>query len=62
MNITCKMIVDLFKGRSIKSLYIKQEMVQDWSGVLKQMNDKDIRRLILKMLIQGILEEVFVSN
>lgn len=56
------MVVDLFKGRKINSMYIKQEMVQSWSGALKQINDDDIRRMIVKMLILGILEEEFVSN
>jgi hypothetical protein len=51
------MIVELFKGRQVKSAYIKQEMVQDWQGALKSMTENDLRRLIIKMLMIGVLEE-----
>ena len=36
-------------------------MVSKHQGILKHMKEQETRRLIIKMLIVGVLEEVFVS-
>jgi hypothetical protein len=52
------MALELLKGRPVKSVYtIQPEMIEKWSGHLKQCSDVDLHRLIIKLLILGVLEE-----
>lgn len=53
--------MDLVKGKSVKSVYLRGDMVSRHQGILKHMKEQETRRLIIKMLIVGVLEEVFVS-
>ena len=59
-KITTKQLVDLTRGKSVKSVYLSRELTQRHSGLLKNMNESDIRRMIIKLLILGALEEVFI--
>ena len=62
-NFTLKMVVDVFKGRGVKSKYgINQELVDEFSGQLKHLSDLNLHRLIINLLIRGILEELFIST
>ena len=62
-NFTANMARDMLKGRSVKSAFgIPSSLLQNHSGSLKQMNDHDISRLILKLLIMSGLEEQFVTS
>jgi hypothetical protein len=57
------MVVEVFKGRQIKSKYnINQSIVDQFSGKLKTMSDVDLHRLIIKMLTLHVLEEQFIST
>jgi bloom syndrome protein len=60
-NVTLKMIVELFKGRKLQKSYIRADIISDFSGQLKHLKDSDLRRLVIKLLALGILEETFVS-
>lgn len=52
------MVVDVLKGRAVKSKYgINQSIIDEFSGKMKLMPDLDLHRMIIKMLIGGILEE-----
>lgn len=55
------MVVELFKGRKLQKSYIRADIVQEFSGHLKHLKDSDLRRLIIKMLSLGVLEETFIS-
>lgn len=51
-NFTLKMVVDVFKGRGVKSKYgINQELVDKFSGQLKHLSDLNLHRLIINLLI-----------
>ena len=52
-----KQAVDLLRGIKLAKAYIDRDIINDFSGVLKSVDEKDIRRLIIEMLIKGILEE-----
>jgi hypothetical protein len=57
-NFTLKMVVEVLKGRPIKSKYnINQSIVDQFSGRFKLMTDVDAHRLIIKLLTCHILEE-----
>lgn len=57
------MVVEVFKGRGVKSKYgINQDLVDQYSGQLKHLQDLNIHRLIVNLLIKGILEELFIST
>lgn len=60
-KITTKQLVDLMKGKSVKSVYLSKEITSRHQGLLRGMQDSDIRRMIIKLLILGALEEVFVQ-
>lgn len=62
VQITVKMIVDLLKGRDIKSAYFKGDIFKEFKGRLKSVSENDLRRLIIKLLQCGALEEQFVST
>ena len=62
-NFTLKMVVEMLKGRSIKSAYnISSDLVEKWSGSFKHMSDVDLHRLVVKLLILSVLEEQFVAT
>lgn len=61
-KITTKQLVDLVKGKLVKSVYLRKETVEKHQGLLKHMKEQETRRLIIKMLILGALEEIFVSQ
>lgn len=61
-NVTLKMVVEVFKGRKLQKAYIRQDIVQQFSGQLKAFKESDLRRLIIKMLSIGVLEETFIST
>lgn len=57
-NFTLKMVVEMLKGRPVKSAYgIPHEIVERWSGQFKTYSDIDLHRLVIKLLIIGVLEE-----
>ena len=60
-KITAKQLVDLVKGKSVKSVYLNRELVDRHNGLLRQMKEQEVRRLIIKLLILRILEEIFVA-
>ena len=60
-KITTKQLVDLVKGKSVKSVYLSKEVTSRHQGLLRGMNEGDIRRMIIKLLILGALEEIFVQ-
>lgn len=53
--------MDLTKGKAVKSVYLTKEITQRHQGLLRHMSDCDIRRLILKLLMIGALEEIFIQ-
>lgn len=62
-NFTLKMVVELLKGRSVKSAYgISPELIDNWSGHFRTYSDVDLHRLVIKLLILNVLEEQFVST
>lgn len=57
------MVVEVLKGRQVKSKYpINQSIIDDFSAKLKQTPESELHRMIIKMLILGVLEEQFVST
>lgn len=57
-NFTLKMIVELLKGRPVKSKYqIPTEVIERYTGQYKQYSELDLHRLVIKLLIIGVLEE-----
>lgn len=60
-NVTLKMVVEIFKGRKLQKSFIRADIVQMFSGALKHLKEADLRRMIIKMLMLGFLEETFVS-
>lgn len=61
-NITSKQSVDLLRGIKLQKVYIDPSIIEQFSGALKQMQEKDMRRIILQLLMKGILEEQFIST
>ena len=60
-KITAKQLVDLCRGKSVTSVYLRKEVTEKHQGTLSHMPEKELRRLIIKLLIVGALEEVFIS-
>ena len=61
-KITLLKLVELAKGKAAsKTVWLKKDIIDDHKGFLKSINESEIRRLLIKLLILGVLEEVFVS-
>ena len=56
------MVVDLFRGKKLSKSYIRKDIVEKFSGSLKSMKENDVRRLCIKLLSIGVLEETFIST
>lgn len=57
-NFTLKMVVELLKGRSVKSAYgIPTKLTDNWQGHFKNFSEQDLHRLIIHLLIRNVLEE-----
>ena len=60
-NVTLKMLVELLRGKKLGKNYLRKDLVEKYSGFLKTMKESDLRRLCIKLLAIGALEEIFVS-
>jgi len=61
-NITTKMTSELMKGKKLQKSYIRPDLLEKYQGSLRHMGESEIRRLIIKLLIMGALEESFIQT
>ena len=58
-KITSSQLGDLMRGRQVTSVFLRKDVTAKHKGLLKHVSEGDVRRLIIKSLIMGVLEEVF---
>lgn len=46
-NVTAKQVVDILRGKTVKSNQIRQEFIDKYKGQSKSVSESDIRRIIL---------------
>ena len=59
--LTIQQAIDILKGRKVK-FDINRNVLEEHSGVLKHYDDDILRRLFIKLLLIGGLEENFVKK
>ena len=47
------------RGRQVTSVFLRKEVTAKHKGLLKHVSERDVRRLVIKSLLVGALEEVF---
>mmetsp|Transcript_1659 Transcript_1659/g.1591 ORF Transcript_1659/g.1591 Transcript_1659/m.1591 type:complete len:110 (+) Transcript_1659:403-732(+) len=57
-NISLVQLVDVMKGRKLKK---PGSHIGQYSGALKSLSDNDLKRLVLKLLTEKILKEVYFT-
>ena len=60
-NVTTKQVIDIVRGKSVKSNQIRSDLVDKFKGMMKSFSETHLRRCILIMLKNRILKESFVS-
>ena len=50
------------RGRKVTGAYLKNVDTGQFQGQLKHLKEQEIRRLIIKMLILSIFDEIFVQG
>jgi superfamily II DNA helicase RecQ len=56
-KITAKQLGNICRGKSVTSVYLRKEVTEKHQGTLSHLKEKDLRRLIVKLLIEKVLEE-----
>lgn len=59
-NSTLKMATDILRGKK-SQCYIRKDVIDKFSGRFKTTKEDELRRLIIKLLLLGGLQEVFVK-
>lgn len=60
-KVSVKQITDLVRGKACKSAYLRKDVADRLSGCMRHLSEHELRRLIIKLLIFGVLEEEFVA-
>ena len=61
-NFTMAQAIDILRGRKLTSkIPIQKNIVTDYSGALKKLKEDVLRRLLVKLLVSGAIEERFVN-
>jgi hypothetical protein len=60
-NVTAIQMVDMLRGKTVKSYQIKGEIQDKYKGRMKILSERDIRRIIIGMLKKRLLKESFVQ-
>eukprot|EP00347_Sterkiella_histriomuscorum_P002099 403369477 len=61
-NISYKQAIEILRGKKPKKQILRADQMEYYSGRLKNLSEKDIRRLIVHLLIQKILKESFQKS
>ena len=61
-QITLKQTIDILRGLNVKGAWLKDNIKAHFSGNLSTYAEKDLRRLMMQMLIKGIIEEEFTET
>jgi hypothetical protein len=56
---TVKQMLDIIGGRSMKHPYLRPEVIQKYGGLLKNRSESDLKRITIKLLLLGVLKEIF---
>ena len=57
--LTLKQCIEIMRGKKPQKNYLNPQVLQRYSGNLKHMSEKDIRRMIIQLLIKKVLKEQF---
>jgi len=61
-KITLKQTNDILRGVNVKGAWLNDNIKAQFSGTLSTYSEKNLRRLMLQMLIKGVLEEEFTET
>lgn len=50
------------RGKKLKNQFLRADQLETYNGRLKMVSEKDIRRLIVKLLILKVMKERFITN
>jgi hypothetical protein len=49
----------LVRGKKLKKNFLRSDILDEYSGKLKNMKEQDVKRLIIQLLIMRVLKERF---
>jgi len=59
-NSTLRMAIDILRGKTTKC-WIRKDVIEKFNGRFRMIQEAELRRLIIKLLLLGGLQEVFVK-
>ena len=61
-KITTQKFIELGRGKAKATAWLKQDIISRYQGFLKQFSENEIKRIVIKLLLLNILEEVFYEQ
>jgi hypothetical protein len=52
----------LVRGKKLKKNFLRGDILDEYSGKLKNMKEQDVKRLIIQLLIMRVLKERFETQ